>query len=329
MLARSSRPIVSVEKGLGPHPPAVRGGGGLARASRLFVEVVPRPATSKRSSLPLPPASRPHEVKSFLPRSRLRGQVRGVPPKGEVARVLERRVVAEAAVLPGPLRRRVQGKRPLQHAMGRVLPVTVQQKSVTESAQVGKPVRYQYDQIFERWVLEMEVSDRDLLDAVVTDGKLVEFFDQCYLGGQGPSAGNKLLAALHFHRPEFSRWGELRTPRAAQALKGWAKLCPGKTKRPWPWVVVAAIACVMAWLGYPDMARYWVLMVDTFGRPSEILRLMCRQVIPPVRCAGTVSKVCVHLHPDYYGIRSKTAELDDSVLVDRLEVSDLMAEWVS
>ena len=142
-----------------------------------------------------------------------------------------------------------------------------------------------------------------------------------------------MVAALQYHRPEYSKHGSMQIPRSAQALKGWTKLCPGKTKRPWPWCVVAAIACVMVWLGHPDMARYWVLMVDIFGRPSETLRLRCRQIIPPVRvdfeqaAAAKYERVAVHLHPDYYGIRSKTAELDDSVLIDRPELGDLMEEW--
>ena len=78
------------------------------------------------------------------------------------------------------------------------------------------------------------------------------------------------------------------------------------------------------------MARYWILMVDILGRPTETLRLRCRQIIPPIRSAGgRYRQVAVHLHPDYYGIRSKTAEIDDGVLIDRPEIGKLMEEWCS
>ena len=86
----------------------------------------------------------------------------------------------------------------------------------------------------------------------------------------------------------------------------------------------------MVWLGFPEMVRYWIFMVDILGRPSETLRLRCRQVIPPVRTAqGGYRRVAVHLHPSYYGIRWKTAELDDSALIDRPEIRSIMLDWCS
>ena len=92
--------------------------------------------------------------------------------------------------------------------------------------------------------------------------------------------------------------------------------------------MVEALATIMVWLGFPDMARYRVLMVDILRRPSEVLRLRCRQIIPPVRSEGkSYIQVALHLRPDYYGIRSKTAEIDDSVLIDRPEMGVLMEEW--
>ena len=37
----------------------------------------------------------------------------------------------------------------------------------------------------------------------------------------------------------------------------------------------------------------------------------------------------MHLHPDYYGIRSKAAEIDNSVLIDRPEPGVFMEQWRS
>ena len=41
------------------------------------------------------------------------------------------------------------------------------------------------------------------------------------------------------------------------------------------------------------------------------------------------SQVAVHFHPDYYGIWSKTAEIDDSMLIDRPETGAFMQNWCS
>ena len=149
---------------------------------------------------------------------------------------------------------------------------------MTERAQVGASVKYRYQHVFDRWLEEQEPSDGMLLNATRTDAALVRFFDNSFLEGQGPSTGTKLFCSLQYHRPEYSRWGTLRIPMASQALKGWSTLFLSNTRRLWPWAVVEALATIMVCLGFSVMARYWVLMLDILRRPSEVLRLRCRQM---------------------------------------------------
>ena len=113
-------------------------------------------------------------------------------------------------------------------------------------------------------------------------------------------------------------------------MKGWSKLCPGKTKRPWLWTVLAAIACLTTWLDFPEMARYWVFVVDVLGQLTETFRFRCRQIISAVRTPrGSYRRMAVHLHPDCDKIWSKTAELDVSVLLGRAEIGPIAVEECS
>ena len=78
--------------------------------------------------------------------------------------------------------------------------------------------------------------------ADVLDAKLVRYFDRLMLEGRDAGAGGKVLSAVQFWVPSFAHHGQLHLPRAHRSLRGWKRLMPGRTRRPLPWTVIAAIA---------------------------------------------------------------------------------------
>ena len=116
-------------------------------------------------------------------------------------------------------------------------------------------------------------------------------------------------------------------PRAVRGLKGWERLMPGETRRPLPWIVVAAIALVLCRFS-PPMALCWLTMVDAYLRPSELVEMLVEQVVPSRASAG-MRDVALHLNPDYRQRRGKTGELDESVLVSRRWLGNDLERYAS
>ena len=155
------------------------------------------------------------------------------------------------------------------------------------------------------------------------DQKLVSHFDRLYLEGKGFSAGQKLLAALLFFLPVYGAAGRLNLPRAQRALRGWKKRRPGTTRRPLPWCVICGIALDLTLRGFAQMALCWLLMVDCYLRPSECVNLTAIQVVARQKGRG-MSSTALHLNPDYLMRPSKTGELDESVLVSRSWIGEML-----
>ena len=73
----------------------------------------------------------------------------------------------------------------------------------------------------------------------------------------------------------------------------------------------------------------WLLMVDGYLRPSEALRLRRSQFIMPATGQPFMSRVAIHLNPRELRVRSKTGELDESVVVSRAWLSDALVLWIA
>ena len=74
------------------------------------------------------------------------------------------------------------------------------------------------------------------------------------------------------------------------------------------------------------MALCWLIMIDAYLRPSEACELRVAQVIP--RQAGKgLGKTALHLNPDYMQRLSKTGELDESVLINRDWLGQLLESY--
>ena len=69
-------------------------------------------------------------------------------------------------------------------------------------------------------------------DDVAIDDSLCRFMTRLWLQGEQSNMGYYLLAALLFFRPEFSKWGLRKVPRAWRSLRGWRRCTPPRSRRP-------------------------------------------------------------------------------------------------
>ena len=101
---------------------------------------------------------------------------------------------------------------------------------------------------------------------------------------------------------------------------------PARTRRPLPWILVAAIGYRLMRGPAPSMALCWLIMVDGYLRPGEACDLSTRQILPGI--SGTsMRKTAIHLNPDYYKKFSKTGELDESIVLHRLWLCKAVEAW--
>ena len=76
----------------------------------------------------------------------------------------------------------------------------------------------------------------------------------------------------------------------------------------------AAIAVTLTFQGHRDMAVFMLMGLGTYARPSELLGLRQKDLIPPVRGVSKFGSLLIA--PEEIGATTKTGESDDSVLLD-------------
>lgn len=158
------------------------------------------------------------------------------------------------------------------------------------------------------------------------DHLLCQYFHRLYTEGRGPEAGSKLIAAILFVYPAQAGRGRPALGRALRALKGWKRKMPAATRQPLPYFVVMGIGSDLRRRGLPLMALCWLLMFDTYMRPGECTDLQASQIVPPQPGVG-MKQAAVLLNPGYREKFSKTGELDESLLVSRRWLSEMIADY--
>ena len=194
-----------------------------------------------------------------------------------------------------------------------------------ETASVQPVTRDSYCRLLEvflRWADLVTVAT----DAKRLDHLLCQYFQRLYTEGRGPGAGSKLIAAILFVYPSQAGRGRPALDRALRALKGWKRKMPAATRQPLPCFVAMAIASDLRRRWLPLMSLCWILMFDTYMRPGECIDLLASQIVPPQPGAG-MRQAAILLNPGYREKFSKTGELDESLLVSRRWLSDLIAEY--
>ena len=99
---------------------------------------------------------------------------------------------------------------------------------------------------FVQWCVSLSLTWND---AASLDQVLVTWLNILFFRGLAAAQGSKMVAAIKFAMPEFSRRGELNLPRSMRAVKSWAKKAPARQRLPLPRCLVCLIAAYLAQQG--------------------------------------------------------------------------------
>jgi hypothetical protein len=142
---------------------------------------------------------------------------------------------------------RHNGRRRLKRAMEKLelhqdIPSVM---SVLELESVGPQAMADYKQCALEFLRYTGSSDLRHLSGAELDAQLVAWMNELYLAGHQVWKGEKLLAGIFCLAPEYGRHGTQNLPRSLRCLKGWRRLCPYHSRKPWAWSVWCAMATEM------------------------------------------------------------------------------------
>ena len=171
----------------------------------------------------------------------------------------------------------------------------------------------QHSKSFWEW-LQTSGPDQEL-DRDELDSRLMEYFEHLYFEGHTHSAGQKVLAALEYEDRRIKKGNIMDPVRARDALRGFRRLAPGLSRAPLPYVALCALIGAVIYLGFPLTALAWLVQFHCYLRPSELLALRGDSWVRPTLGSG-VHHWALILHPQEGGNPSKTAEWDESLILD-------------
>jgi len=190
-----------------------------------------------------------------------------------------------------------------------------QSLSVLERRAVGLTTEKMYEKEHTTFMTFAKKSGHlDITNSSQVDQLLVDYMNRCFFEGHQAFVGDRLIASWLHHHPEYSRTGVKRIPRALRALRGWRRLCPGRSRTPYPLAVWCGLSVLMLERGFPKMAIFLMMSLSTYARPAELLRLRVMSLIRPA--TGVTSSWSILMSPEELGQPSKTGEYDISLLLD-------------
>ena len=169
------------------------------------------------------------------------------------------------------------------------------------------------------WTAAIEAVIAHSCDTEYMDDVLASFLDAAFWAGEHSATGKRVMSALGWALPQFSRWGMARLPRTRQSALAAERRSQLAVRLPLPRPIMCAVIMTMAYLlranGLPlDMALAVWVGVHCYLRPGEIARLQWKWLVLGV---GTeLGQASVVLHPVEESRSSKTGEYDETVIID-------------
>ncbi|CAK0878156.1 unnamed protein product [Prorocentrum cordatum] len=177
--------------------------------------------------------------------------------------------------------------------------------------------REAYQVLYTAFVTWARSQQMALSSAADVDKAAVGYLRAMFNEGKHLTYANRLIAAIAWMRPEFSRHGQLRLPRAKQAAVGWKNLAPPKSRQALPIEVVFLIVNWILFQRSYEAALAARLLFEIYGRPGEIHKLRAVDLVPPLMSRGAAHRFwSLTLHAAEVGDVSKTNEFDNSVRLD-------------
>ena len=193
--------------------------------------------------------------------------------------------------------------------------------TLLEKSAIGPQSQKTYAAELEEFTIYAVPRGLDVRDSEGLDRLLVDYMNLLYLEGHQAYKADRLAASILHHYPQYGRHGDSKLPRLWRALKGFRKLCPGKSRLAYPLAIWAAVATRMRQLGHARMGLFVLMAVSTYGRPSEMLRLRVFSLVRP--SPGITRNWTLLMSPEERPERSKTGDYDVSLSLD----SPWMTSW--
>lgn len=155
----------------------------------------------------------------------------------------------------------------------------------------------------------------DQMVASQLDSLVHEYLEEKYRDGEDLSVASYITAAVMFHVPRCKAMQGL--PKSQQALKGWRRLCPPRSRMPVPYEVVCLIAQHAVRMKKLEIGLVLLFIFQLYLRPGEAFRVRVQDIVKPVKKAGKAYQhYSVTLNPTEVGVPSKTMQWDEMLALD-------------
>ena len=192
---------------------------------------------------------------------------------------------------------------------GQILPSVLASRSV--NARSGERYR-NHVQALLGWLAENGLQFAHQVEAIA-DVQIASFMDFLFFEGEEPDRRQHTLNGVKHTWPSLKIMGPKALPLSRQALQGWRRLSPAKSRLPKPWIMIAAACSILITWGESLMSLLTVLAFHCYLRPGVAIDLIWEQLIPPVAGAGAQALWTLTLHPWEGGSASKTAGWDETL----------------
>lgn len=190
--------------------------------------------------------------------------------------------------------------------------------TILERKSVSVEINHQYQGYYEKFkAFCLENGVCWPVSQVDADPTLADFLDVLFLEGRSPAEGEKIIAAVEFHRIDLKS----KLVRSKRALKGWRKTMPAHSRLPLPRLALKGIAMDLLSRGFRDMCLLCLVAFDLYLRPGEAIELKSKNVVAPVKRAGRQYQWVMVIIREEEGMKpDKTGIFDNSLPIDRPEL---------
>ena len=165
---------------------------------------------------------------------------------------------------------------------------------------------------------EMQVAGAQL------DLMIADYVNDLFWDGGALHEATMVWAAAAWRWNDFSKFGKVGAPATKQALAGFARMSPPKSRLPLPEPVFSWILEQLVASGRRRMAQAIYVGIAAYLRPGELMGLTCGQLVAP-NAGGFTTAWTIVLHPRELNLPSKTGDYDDSIALDGLNQELLSA----
>ncbi|CAK0810350.1 unnamed protein product, partial [Prorocentrum cordatum] len=154
-------------------------------------------------------------------------------------------------------------------------------RTYLEAHSVKAATRARYQMHVDELIAFADKRNAPLVEDAGVDDCIAKWMNAEFSEGRRAWRGESMLAAVMFTFPGFSRNGSRKLPRAFRCLRRWRILGPPMSRTPLPWPTWAALALQLVRHGHGLAAIAVLAMVEAYLRPSELLSLTRRSLLPP------------------------------------------------